>query len=72
MDRRPHPGPYAGHTWQGFSTGVWDGNMLVVTTTHLKANYLRRNGIASSDRRTVTEYWTRDVYKRQGQRSHGR
>lgn len=58
MDGRPHPGDYAPHTWQGFSTGVWDGNMLVVTTTHLKANYLRRNGIASSDKRTVTEYWT--------------
>jgi hypothetical protein len=59
MDGRPHPGKYASHTWQGFSTGVWDGNMLVVTTTHLKANYLRRNGIASSDQRTLTEYWTR-------------
>ena len=59
MDGRPHPPAYAEHTWQGFSTGVWDGNTLVVTTTHLKANYFRRNGIESSDKRTVTEYWTR-------------
>jgi len=59
MDGRPHPPAYAEHTWQGYSTGVWDGNTLVITTTHLKANYFRRNGIESSDKRTVTEYWTR-------------
>lgn len=59
MDRRPHPPAYMPHTWQGFSTGVWDGNTLIITTTHLKANYYRRNGVASSDQRTVTEYWTR-------------
>ena len=27
MDGRPHPGPNAPHTWMGFSTGVWEGNM---------------------------------------------
>jgi hypothetical protein len=59
MDGRAHPDPLAEHTFQGFSTGRWDGNTLVIETTHLKANYLRRNGVASSDRRTVTEYWTR-------------
>ena len=36
MDGRPHPGRFAPHTWQGFSTGKWNGNMLTVTTTHLK------------------------------------
>lgn len=36
MDWRPHPGPLAPHTWQGFSTGAWDGNMLNIYTTHLK------------------------------------
>jgi hypothetical protein len=50
MDGRQHPPAYMPHTWQGFSTGVWDGNTLVITTTHLKANYLRRNGIPSSDK----------------------
>jgi len=59
MDGRPHPPEYAEHTFQGFSTGVWEGNLLTITTTHLKANYYRRNGVASSDKRTVTEHWTR-------------
>jgi hypothetical protein len=59
MDGRPHPPADAEHTFQGFSTGVWEGNMLTVTTTHLKANYLRRNGVASSDKRIITEHWTR-------------
>lgn len=59
MDGRPHPPEYAEHTFQGFSTGQWEGNMLAITTTHLKANYYRRNGVASSDKRIVTEYWAR-------------
>src|SRR5215216_2298285 len=37
MDGRPHPPEYAAHTWQGFSTGSWEGDTLVVSTTHLKA-----------------------------------
>ena len=59
MDGRPHPPDYAPHTWQGFSTGVWDGNMLTITTTHLKTNYMRRNGIPRSDKAVFTEHWTR-------------
>lgn len=59
MDGRPHPPAEAEHTFQGFSTGAWDANTLVVTTTHLKTNYYRRNGVPSSDTRTSTEYWTR-------------
>ncbi|MEQ1757195.1 MAG: hypothetical protein ABL986_02675 [Vicinamibacterales bacterium] len=59
MDGRPHPAALAEHTFQGFSTGRWEGNTLVIETTHLKANYFRRNGVASSDQRTMTEYWTR-------------
>lgn len=45
MDGRAHPPPYAAHTWQGFSTGVWNGNVLTVTTTHLKPGWIRRNGV---------------------------
>jgi len=56
MDGRPHPGPNAPHTWMGFSTGRWDGDMLIVDTTHLKQGWIRRNGIAMSDRATYTEY----------------
>src|SRR3984893_13323194 len=59
MDGRPHPADYANHTWQGFSTGVWEGNMLTITTTHLKENYIRRNGVPRSDQATLTEHWTR-------------
>jgi cyclase len=59
MDGRPHPPEYAPHTWQGFSTGRWEGNVLVVTTTHLKAGWIRRNGLAITDRATMTERFIR-------------
>jgi cyclase len=59
MDGRAHPSPYARHTWQGFSTGQWNGNVLTITTTHLKWNYLRRNGVSRSDEATVTEHFAR-------------
>jgi hypothetical protein len=57
MDGRPHPGEYAAHTWAGFSTGYWEGNTLTVETDHVKAGYLRRNGIAHSDMATVVEHF---------------
>jgi len=60
MDGRPHPGPNAAHTWMGFSTGRWDGDMLVIETTHLKQGWVRRNGIPMSDRAKMTEYWVRN------------
>ena len=56
MDGRPHPGPNAPHTWMGFSTGRYDGDMLVVETTHLKQGWVRRNGVPMSDQATMTEY----------------
>jgi glyoxylase-like metal-dependent hydrolase (beta-lactamase superfamily II) len=59
MDGRPHPPPNARHTYEGFSTGRWEGTRLVVDTTHLKAGFLRRNGIAHSDRARMTEYFIR-------------
>ena len=59
MDGRAHPPENALHTWEGFSTGEWLGDVLVVTTTHLKPAYLRRHGIPRSDRATVTEYFIR-------------
>jgi hypothetical protein len=59
MDGRPHPPEYAAHTWFGFSTGKWEGSTLVVKTTHLKEGYTERNGVAQSDRTTVTENWVR-------------
>jgi hypothetical protein len=59
MDGRPHPPEYAAHTWQGFSTGAWDGNTLTVQTSHLKASWIQRNGVPSSDRATMTEHFVR-------------
>ncbi len=59
MDGRPHPSEDEPHTWQGFSTGKWDGNQLTVTTTHLKESYIRRNGVPRSDRATLVEHWIR-------------
>ena len=59
MDGRPHPSEYAPHTWMGFSTGVWEGNMLTVTTTHVKQGWHRRNGLPSSDEVTVIEHYVR-------------
>ena len=60
MDGRPHPSPNAPHTWMGFSTGVWDGNMLTVTTTHIKQGWYRRENIPSSDEATSIEHWVRN------------
>jgi len=59
MDGRPHPPENAPHTWQGFSTGKWEGNMLTIATTHLKLGYVRRNGVPRSDLATLTEHYTR-------------
>jgi cyclase len=59
MDARPHPSEGTLHTWMGFSTGEWVGDTLVVTTTHLKASWIRRNGVPRSDLGRLTEYWIR-------------
>ncbi len=56
MDGRPHPPADAPHTWQGFSTGKWDGDVLTITTTHLKEGWIRRNGIPRSENATITEH----------------
>ncbi len=59
MDGRPHPPDYAAHTWEGFSTGKWEGDMLTVTTTHIKQGWIRRNGLPESDRATLSEHFIR-------------
>ena len=59
MDGRPHPPENALHTWSGFSTGEWEGDVLVQTTTHLKEAYIRRSGLMQSDRATVRTRWRR-------------
>ncbi len=59
MDGRPHPPRHAPHTWSGFTTGEWQGDALVTTTTHVKEAYIRRWGIMRSDQTTVRTYWRR-------------
>ncbi len=59
MDGRPHPPEYAAHTWQGFSTGHWEGDVLVVQTDHLKAGWIRRNGLPLSDRAGMEDRFIR-------------
>src|SRR6185503_14944905 len=60
LDGRPHPPDYFRHTWAGFSTGTWDGNMLTVTTTHLKEGWIQRNGITVGDESTMVEHFIKN------------
>jgi hypothetical protein len=60
MDGRPHPSAHAQHSWQGFSTGEWEGDTLKVTTTHLKEGWVRRNGLPRSEQATLIEYFMRN------------
>ena len=57
MDGRPHPPASAPHTWEGFSTGEWEGDMLRVTVTHMKEAFLRRNGLPRSEKATFIQYF---------------
>src|SRR5579884_1161053 len=59
MDGRPHPPAWAPHTWMGFSTGKWEGNVLTVTTTHIKQGWIRRDGLPESDQATLIEHFIR-------------
>ncbi len=59
MDGRPHPSEDARHTWMGFSTGQWQGDILTVYTTHIKQGWVRRNGAPQSDRGTMMEHYIR-------------
>ncbi len=59
MDGRPQPPPYARHTWQGFSVGHWEGDTLVIRTTHLKEDWLGLNGVPRSDLATASAHLMR-------------
>jgi hypothetical protein len=59
MDGRQPPPDYAAHTFQGFSTGRWDGGMLAYTTDHLKADSIRWNGVTASDMATMSTHFLR-------------
>lgn len=59
MDDRPHPPENAPHTFMGFSTGRWEGDILTVYTTHIKQGWIRRNGLPQSDKAVLTEHYIR-------------
>ena len=59
MDGRSHPPENTLHTWSGFTTGRWEGDVLVTTTTHLKEAYIRRSGLMRSDAAVVNTRWRR-------------
>ena len=60
MDGRQHPPDIAPHTWMGYSTGKWEGNVLTVYTIHIKQGELRRNGLPESDQATLIEHFVRN------------
>jgi hypothetical protein len=60
LDNRPAPAPEALNTWAGFTKASWQGDVLVTNVTHLKEGYLRRNGLARSDKAQLTEAWIRN------------
>ena len=56
--------PAGPHTLQGDSVAEWEGGgrgatdgAMKVTTTNLKAGFLRKNGVPYSENTTVTEYY---------------
>lgn len=50
MDGRAHPPADAPHSKMGHSVGHWEGNVLVVDTTHLAASTITNNGLDHSDK----------------------
>ncbi len=53
VDGRAPPPPQALHTYSGYSTGKWEGDTLVATTTHIKDGFLDRNGLPASNQQTI-------------------
>jgi hypothetical protein len=49
MDGRGHPPADAPHTKMGHSIGRWDGDELVVDTTHIAASTITNNGLDHSE-----------------------
>lgn len=59
VDGRAPPPPQALHTWGGFTTGVWRGDTLVTTTTHIKDGSLERVGVPNSNKEVFRMFITR-------------
>jgi hypothetical protein len=59
MVPHPHPPVWAPESWQGYSTGHWEGNVLHVHTDMVKAAWVRRNGLPTDDKATMDERFMR-------------
>ena len=59
LDGRGSPLAEAAHSWGGFSSATWEGDILRIETTHLKEDYIRRNGAMVTDEAKVTSWWIR-------------
>ena len=55
MDGRPHPPADAPHTLSGHSVGHWEGDTLVVDTTHIAPGTFMNNGFDHSANLHLTE-----------------
>lgn len=57
--RKPPAADELEHTYEGFSTGRWEGDTLVVDTVGLKAGTIDSRGLVHSDKMTVHERFRR-------------
>jgi hypothetical protein len=55
MDGRGHPSQDAPHTKMGHSIGHWEGDELVVDTTHIAPSTITNNGLDHSDKIHMVE-----------------
>jgi len=55
MDGRPHPPANAPHSKTGHSIGHWEGDELVIDTTHLEPATITNNGLNHSDKLHMVE-----------------
>jgi hypothetical protein len=59
LDGRDPPPAEAPHSWGGFSAATWEGDILRIETSHLKEDYIRRDGAMATDEAQVTTWWIR-------------
>jgi hypothetical protein len=55
LDGRAHPPESAPHSKSGFSTGRWEGDTLVVETSHIESGTFMNNGFTHSDALHLSE-----------------
>lgn len=55
MDGRDHPPAEAPHTKMGHSVGHWEGDDLVIETTHIAPSTITNNGLDHSDKIRMVE-----------------